>query len=138
MAVNYTIVPRRVFPFEGLDAMTRYAFGLIYDRYRLSSREETKERWKDEHGVYCVFDRQDLADELGVSLPTLRRCMESMVKAGVLVMRRNGPHAAWRYYPTSSAKAAMGKLDELFRRMNIDPDEYVHSVSRMDRARQCE
>lgn len=138
MAVNYTIVPRRVFPFEGLDAMTRYTFGLIYDRYRLSAREETRERWTDEHGTYCVFDRQDLADELGVSLPTLRRCMDAMVKAGVLVMRRNGPHAAWRYYPTSSAKAAMGALDRLIQQMNMDADGYIASLSRMDRARQCE
>ena len=136
MAVNYTIVPRRVFPFEGLDAMTRYAFGMIYDRYRLSSREETRERWTDEHGTYCVFDRQDLADELGVSLPTLRRCMDAMVKAGVLVMRRNGPHAAWRYYPTASAKAAMGALDGLMRQLGVDAGAYTESVSRMDRARQ--
>lgn len=138
MAINYTIVPRRVFPFEGLDAMTRYAFGLIYDRYRLSSREETKERWTDDHGIYCVFDRQELADELGISLPTLRRCMDAMVKAGVLVMRRNGPHAAWRYYPTTSAKAAMGKLDRLIAHLGMDADEYMHSVSRLDRARQRE
>ena len=138
MAVNYTIVPRRVFPFEGLDAMTRYAFGLIYDRYRLSSREETRERWTDEHGTYCVFDRQELADELGVSLPTLRRCMDAMVKAGVLVMRRNGPHAAWRYYPTGSAKAAMGLLDASLRETGANPDSFIASLSRIDRARQAE
>ncbi len=136
MAVNYTIVPRRVFPFEGLDALTRYAFGLIYDRYRLSRREETRERWKDEHGIYCVFDRQELADELGVSLPTLRRSMDAMVKAGVLVMRRNGPHAAWRYYPTVSAQAAMGAMDDLARGLGFDVAGYMESVSRLDRGRQ--
>lgn len=104
---KYTIVPRGAYPFHRVDALSRYAFGLIYDRFRLSNREETQHKWTDKHGVYCVFDRADLARELGVSLPTLRRCMDVLVEQGLIVMRRNGPHAAWRYYPTARAHLYM-------------------------------
>ncbi|MDO5378491.1 MAG: hypothetical protein Q4G52_09175 [Clostridia bacterium] len=37
----YTIVPLPQGPFEGLDALARYAFGLIWDRYRVSSYNVT-------------------------------------------------------------------------------------------------
>lgn len=139
MAVNYTIVPRCVPPFDRLDALTRYAFGLIYDRYRLSAREETRAQWTDDFDVYCVYDRADMARELGVTLPTVRRCMDALVAADVLIMRRSGPHAAWRYYPTVKARAAMGTLEALFERLGYDDDasrqEYTDMLSRCQRMR---
>lgn len=146
MAVNYTIVPRCVPPFDGLDALTRYAFGLIYDRYRLSSREETRQRWTDENGVYCVYDRADLAREMGVTLPTVRRCMDALAAAGLVYMRRSGPHGAWRYYPSVTARDAMGALDRVLDHLGyLDEDRqedrrvFVNTLARSESCRlgQC-
>lgn len=146
MAVNYTIVPRCVPPFDTLDALTRYAFGLIYDRYRLSRREETRDRWTDENGVYCVYDRADLAREMGVTLPTVRRCMDALAAVGLVYMRRSGPHGAWRYYPSVKAREAMGTLDGILEHLGyLDEDRqedrraFVDSLARSEERRlgQC-
>ena len=35
---KWNMIPSAEGPFSGLDAMARYCFGLLYDRYRLSLR----------------------------------------------------------------------------------------------------
>lgn len=146
MAVKYTIVPRCVPPFDRLDALTRYAFGLIYDRFRLSNRAETRDRWRDDNGVYCVYDRAELAREMGVTLPTVRRCMDALAAAGLVYMRRSGPHGAWRYYPSVTARDAMGTLDSILEHFGyLDDDKqderraFVNSLARSEAHRlgQC-
>lgn len=114
--VKYTIVPRAEGCFARCDALTRYAFGLIYDRWRLSDRPESRDRWRDQRGVYCVYERAELAAALGCTLPTLRRCMQCLEAEGLLDSwraERNG--GAYRYYPTFIARTAMGRYDEVLR-----------------------
>ena len=65
MANKYTIVPAAQYPFDRLDALSRYTFGLIFDRWKLSARAETWREWVDDMGIYCVYDQRDLAVELG-------------------------------------------------------------------------
>lgn len=103
---KYTKVPRNEYPFNRVDAMSRYAFGLIYDRWSLSAREDWR-KWVDECGIYCVYAREDLAAELGVTLPTLRKCMDQLIKAGLIEQRRAGKQGAFRYYPTALARLNM-------------------------------
>lgn len=111
MSQLYTLVPRAQGSFAGLDCLSRYAFGLIFDRYQLSTRPKTMESWHDDHGYYCVYDRAELARDMGVTLPTVRRCIKALEDAHVLTMRRAGTGAAWRYYVSISVEIELGKLD---------------------------
>ena len=103
MAKLYTMVPRAVGPCQGLDMATRYAFGLIYDRWKLSDSDKNRDAFTDAYGVYCVYDRQDIAEEMGVTLPTVRKAIKALIDHRILKARRAGVGAAWRYYVTAFA-----------------------------------
>lgn len=105
---KYTIVPAAQYPFDRLDALSRYVFGLIWDRWKLSARSETWHKWTDEKGIYCVYEQAQLARELGVSAPTLRRCIDACVKEGLLEKERADKYGACRYYSTWRSRTAMG------------------------------
>ena len=114
MQLSYTTVPRAEYPFDRCDALTRYCFGLIFDRWKLSSRQECWRKWYDDaHGCYCVYDRKELAAELGISLPTLRRCIEQLVNEQLIVVERAERFGAYRYYLTRRARSACGVFDPL-------------------------
>lgn len=79
--------------------MARCVFGLIYDRWQLSDRsDESRRKYSDEDGVYCFFDREEMAKELGVTLPTVRRAVTTLVDRKLLVIKRSGVCSPWRYY----------------------------------------
>ena len=80
---------------------TRYAFGLIYDRWKLSDSDRNRDAFTDSYGVYCVYDRQDIAEEMGVTLPTVRKAIKALIDHRILKARRAGVGAAWRYYVTA-------------------------------------
>ena len=80
---------------------TRYAFGLIYDRWQLSCMPENQEKYTDEWGVYCVFSREALAAEMGVSLPTLRNAVKILIKRELIHSRLAYAGGYWRYYMPS-------------------------------------
>lgn len=111
MANRYTIVPSAEYPFDRCDALSRYVFGLIYDRWKLSTRTENRARWTDENGIYCVFDQSDIAKELGITLPTVRRCLNQLEDEKVIKRERTGKRGACRYYTTARARFAMGMTD---------------------------
>lgn len=107
MAAKYTIVPAADFPFDRVDALTRYCFGLIYDRWKLSARPDTWQKWVDDVGIYCVYDQKELARELGVTLPTVRRCLDALESEGLLKRERTEKRGACRYYPTIRSRIGM-------------------------------
>ena len=74
---------------------TRYAFGLIYDRWKLSDSDRNRDAFTDAYGVYCVYDRQDIAEEMGVTLPTVRKAIKALIDHRILKARRAGVGAAW-------------------------------------------
>ena len=98
MSSTYTMIPRPIGLFAGLDLTTRYAFGLIYDRWQLSNRKANRDRFKDSYGVYCVFSREAMAAEMGVSLPTLRAAVTLLIHRELVYSRIPAPGSAWRYY----------------------------------------
>ena len=53
--------------------------------------------------MYCVHDRQDIAEEMGVTLPTVRKAIKALIDHRILKARRAGVGAAWRYYVTAFA-----------------------------------
>ena len=113
MANKYTIVPAAQYPFDRLDALSRYTFGLIFDRWKLSARAETWRDWVDDMGIYCVYDQRDLANELGVTAPTVRRCLDALEWEGLLKRERTGKRGACRYYPTVKARVSFEAPDGL-------------------------
>ena len=97
MGSTYTLIPRPIGCFAGLDMASRYAFGLIFDRWQLSKRD-TSGKFKDQFGVYCVYSREAMAAEMGISLPTLRAAMKTLIQRELIHSRCPDPGCAWRYY----------------------------------------
>lgn len=101
---TYTLIPRPIGSFAGLDMTTRYAFGLIYDRWQLSCRKANRDRFTDCYGVYCVFSREAMAAEMGVSLPTLRAAIHHLIQRELVISRMPAAGSAWRYYIPDSVR----------------------------------
>ena len=111
MATKYTIVPWASYPFDRCGPLSRYCFGLIYDRWKLSARADTWHKWVDENGIYCLYDQKELAHDLGVTLPTIRRCLDELEAEKCLKRERNGKRGACRYYIHSYALVGLEKPD---------------------------
>lgn len=99
MARLYQLTPLARGPFEGLDLVARSVFGLIYDRWSLSRKNG---RFKDDHGIFCFYERTELAEELGITLPTLRAAVKRLEARQLVVLRREAIGAPFRYYITTS------------------------------------
>lgn len=102
MSRLYTLTPLPIDDFAGLDLTARCTFGMIYDRYRLSSYNLTggDSVWYDwQRGeTYCIFTHEELARELGISERTVRRALEALKAANVLDWRKATYKGANRYY----------------------------------------
>lgn len=103
MSSIYTLIPRPICDFAHLDAVTRYTFGLIWDRWSLSYKPENREKYSDHYGIFCFYEREAIAAEIGITLPTLRKSINALIDAGLLRVRRSGYGAAYRYYITERA-----------------------------------
>lgn len=97
MSSLYTLIPRPIGSFAGLDMASRYAFGLIFDRWQLSARDSSG-KFKDDHGPYCVFSRDAMAAEMGITLPTLRKALFPLIQRELIHARCPVSGCAWRYY----------------------------------------
>lgn len=97
MSSVYTLIPRPIGSFAGLDMASRYAFGLIFDRWQLSAKDSSG-KYKDQHGPYCVYSREALAAEMGITLPTLRKAMHQLIDREIIHARCPVAGCAWRYY----------------------------------------
>lgn len=101
---KYTIVPLADGPFAGLDALSRMAFGLIWDRYKLSSYNVSGAagdcEWYDHRReeVFCIFSHVELARLIGCSERTVRRCLGDLKDADVIDWRRCAYGGACRFY----------------------------------------
>lgn len=97
---KYTIVPLPVGPFAAQDPMARAVFGLIWDRLRLSAFNTTGNsgQWMDEDtgAVFCYYAQADLAQDMGCSVRTVRRCMRDLEVARIIETRRVEYGGAYR------------------------------------------
>lgn len=104
MRMKYTIVPLPEGPFEYCDPLSRMAFGLIWDRYKVSDYNVTGEgadsAWYDEvyDDVFCVYNVGELARKIGCSERTARRCLDDLLRQDVIYWRRAEYGGANRYY----------------------------------------
>jgi len=87
------------FLFEGiykrLSSDARILYSLLKDRHELSIRK----RWVNSKGeVYIIYTREDLADVLGCSQPTLRKAIKALKDFKLIEEERPGLGAANRIY----------------------------------------
>lgn len=109
MSSVFTFIPRPIYEFAGLDMASRYAFGLIYDRLQLSARN--RERFTDRYGLYCVFSRESMAAEMGITVPTLRKAINQLIDRGLITSRMPNTGDCWRYYLMQRAKDSISMCD---------------------------
>ena len=101
---KYTIIPNPIGIFEGLDPLSRLAFGLIWDRYRLSSYNVTgtagDSQWYDyeRDEVFCLFNQAELAQMMGCGIRTVKRCLDTLRDAGLIDWRKADYKGVCRYY----------------------------------------
>lgn len=113
MGLLYTAIPRPLDDFAGLDMAARYAFGLIYDRWLLSNREENRDRFTDHTGVYCYYSRAAMAGEMGITLPTLRKSINALTDRGLIKTRIWDAGGAVRYYIPQRTLDMIEHMDDL-------------------------
>lgn len=113
MSSVFTFIPRPIYEFAGLDMASRYAFGLIYDRLQLSAKN--RDRFTDRYGLYCVFSREAMAAEMGITVPTLRKAIKQLTDRGLITSRMAEAGGCWRYYLLQRAKDSieMSEMDGL-------------------------
>lgn len=129
MANMYTLVPRPIYEFGGLDLTTRCTFGLIFDRWMLSIQPDNVARFKDIYGVYCLYSRPALAYEVGVSLPTLRKAIKVLEDRELIYTRVARYGDSVRYYIT---RRALDSLDQsqLAPAYHLNPDYWGDFVAK--------
>ena len=122
MAGKYVNVPTMHGPFASLDLYARAVFGLIWNRWQLSqtAHENGSERFMQKRRVricdafpdrfpddqslitigftYCVYTQTELAAEIGCSERTVRRCIDDLLRSGVIEAERAGVRGANRYF----------------------------------------
>ena len=99
MALLYSLTPTAYGPFLGADLVARAAWGLIYDRYKLSEKKNQADAtlWSDEDGIYCVYDQAFLAKQLGVTRPTVNKALQRLEILNLLVTCKTGIGKPVRY-----------------------------------------
>ena len=121
---KWSMIPSAEGPFSGLDVMTRYCFGLLYDRYKLSAQKSGEgderfvmprtKRWCDfdpvhfsgvedlvtRGDIYCIYTQADLAKAMGCTDRTVRRCIKELRDAKLIETERSGFNGATRFFFT--------------------------------------
>lgn len=73
--------------YKNLGLTEHYIYSILQDRFELSM----KNNWVDENGnIYMIWDREKLAEFLGISRKTASKYISELEKFGLLVDRRNG------------------------------------------------
>ena len=77
---GYTVVPSSIRRFN-ISGDAKIIYSLIYSRLCLS----IKNGWRDEEGVpYCNYRREEMANDAGIHVRKVDRCMEELKAAGVV------------------------------------------------------
>lgn len=133
MASIYTLVPRAIYEFAGLDLTTRCVFGLIFDRWMLSIQPDNVTRFRDTYGVYCLYSRPALAYEVGVSLPTLRKAIKALEDRSLIWTRVARYGDSVRYYITRRALDSLQQSD-LAPAYHMTPNYWAECAARLDKS----
>src|SRR5690625_3604593 len=65
----------------GLDSNMKFLYAILRDRYELS----IKNNWVDDQGnVYCLYSRENLAEDMNISTRTVSRCIKKLVDMNLM------------------------------------------------------
>lgn len=119
MAKYYSLVPYPEGIFEGMDAISRVTFGIIWERWKLSSYNVLGTagdcRWydRDEEEVYCLFNQLELARLVGCSEKTIRRTLIYLHDEKHLIYWRKADYkGVCRYYVEKDVQRYMNSLKQ--------------------------
>lgn len=103
MAKYYTLVPLPEGIFDGVPLIDRAVFGLIWERWRLSSYNVAggKNEWIDPlfEDVFCVYSHDELARQIGASEKTIRRALIDLRdEYGFITWRKASYKGSCRYF----------------------------------------
>lgn len=104
MAQLYQLIPLPQGVFSGLSLVERATFGLIYDRLKLSTASHLSSTDggpffdSARADVYCVYNQQDMAAVLGVSIRTVQRALDTLRDAGLIDYRKARYQDSNRYF----------------------------------------
>lgn len=93
---------------KGLSNDAKVLYSLLKDRHELSLQNN----WVNERNeVYLVYAREDMADMLGCSQPTLRKAIKQLISCGLMEEERMGLNRANRIYLTAVTLVNRGVKD---------------------------
>lgn len=69
-----------------LSVQARYLYGRLRDTHKLSARNG----WRDEMGIYVKMARKTIAELFEISLPTCRKLIAELLRAGLILEKRVG------------------------------------------------
>src|SRR5699024_5054573 len=70
-----------------MDSNMKLMYSLLRDRYELS----IKNNWIDQEGnVYCLYSRDNLADDINISVNTIRKCINKLTELNLMKEVRKG------------------------------------------------
>ena len=82
---------------QGLSHVSILLYGLLLDRWELSRKNG--KQWVDEKGeVFLYFGRDQAAEELLVSIPTIRKAFEELAERGLIYEQRQGQNLPNKIY----------------------------------------
>ena len=117
MAKYYSLVPLPHGIFEGMSLIDRAVFGMIWERYKLSSYKVLGgcEDWVDDEdgSVFCIYSHDELARLIGTSEKTIRRSLLCLRDQHHLITWRKASFkGACRYYIEPAASSYMSSLKQ--------------------------
>lgn len=103
MAKYYSLLPLPQGKFAGIPLIERAVFGLIWERWKLSSYKLTggDDEWydQDEEEIFCIYAHSELAQLIGVSEKTIRRSLVLLRDKYQMIRWRKAKFmGACRYY----------------------------------------
>lgn len=116
MAKYYTLLPLPQGIFENLSLIDRAVFGLIWERWKLSSYKLTGgcDDWYDaeEEAIFCIWSHDELSRQIGASEKTIRRSLIALRDAQMISWKKASFKGACQYYIDPDVQRYMSMLKQ--------------------------
>lgn len=116
MAKYYSLVPLPQGKFENLALIDRAVFGLIWERWKLSSYKTLggSDDWydHDEEEIFCIWSHDELSKQIGTSEKTIRRSLITLREENMISWKKASFKGACRYYIARDIQRYMSMLKQ--------------------------
>ena len=122
---------------KGLSNDAKVLYSLLKDRHELSIQNN----WVNErHEVFLIYTREDMADMLGCSQPTLRKSIKQLQTCGLMEEERMGFNRANRIYLTAVTFENKGVKDSFTpdsKNLSFRTEKNLHSSMKESFSQEC-